>query len=126
MLDWNRDGRIDMVANHLDAPVALLRNDSPAQNWLQLELVGVSSERDAIGAEVRVKAGGERWTAWQTGGDGYMCTNEPVVHFGVGQAGAIDRVVLSWPNGQVQTFENVQPNARYLVIQGEEELFRRW
>ncbi len=55
MLDWNRDGRIDLLANHLDAPVSLLQNDSQAQNWLQLELVGVTSERDAIGAEVRVE-----------------------------------------------------------------------
>ncbi len=126
MLDFNSDGRIDLVANHLDAPTALLQNDSAAQNWLQVELIGTNSERDAIGAEVRVEVGEQAWTGWQTGGDGHMCTNEPIIHFGLGSSKAIDRVQIQWPSGQTQVFENVEPNARYLAIEGEANLLRRW
>jgi tetratricopeptide (TPR) repeat protein len=125
MLDWNRDGRMDLISNHLDSPVALLQNNSPAANWLQLELVGVGSERDAIAAEVVVKTAGESWTAWQTGGDGVMCSNEAVVHIGLGTVTSIDSVQVSWPSGTTQTFADVQPNTRYLAVEGEAELFAR-
>ncbi len=125
MLDWNRDGRVDLVTNHLDRPVALLQNDSPAQNWIEFELVGVTSERDAIGAEVRVTAGEDQWTAWQTGGDGYMCTNEQIVHVGVGQIQTIDRVEVRWPGGQTQTFSDLAINRRVLIVESDPELFPR-
>nr|WP_286178174.1 FG-GAP-like repeat-containing protein [Rhodopirellula sp. JC639] len=124
-LDWNRDGKMDLVAGHLDQPVALLQNDSDTQHWIQFELIGVDGERDAIGAEVRVKAGQESWTGWQTGGDGYMCSNEPVLHFGIGAAESIDEVQIRWPGGKMQTFENVVADARYLVIEGARQLEER-
>jgi len=125
LLDWNRDGRMDMVTNHLDTPIALLENQSKDQHWLQIELVGVISERDAIGAEVQVKAGAEQWTGWQMGGDGYMCTNEPVIHFGLGDCSVVDRVEVRWPSGQTQVFNNLEIDGRFLVIEGEGELLRR-
>lgn len=117
MCDWNRDGRIDLAATHLDQPVALLRNDSVSQNWLQLELVGRVSERDAIGARVEVQAGDQRWTGWQIAGDGYMCTNEPIIHFGLGDTKRIDRLTIEWPSGSKQVVENIAVNARHLMIE---------
>jgi hypothetical protein len=125
MLDWNGDGRIDLLANHLDAPTALLQNDSPAQNWIQLELVGVISERDAIGAEVFINVGEESWTGWQMGGDGLMSSNEPLIHFGLGSCTVIDRLEVRWPSGKTQVFEHVKTDARYLVVEGMEGLFPR-
>jgi hypothetical protein len=125
LFDWNRDGRMDLVANHLDQPIAILQNDSESGNWLQLELVGVTSEREATGARVRVVAGQDRWTAWQMGGDGYMCTNESVLHFGVGKTNMIQRIEVSWPSGMVQTLTSVAPNARYLLVEGDDTLHRR-
>jgi len=125
MLDWNRDGRIDLLANHLDSPVALLQNSSPAMNWVQFELVGVSSERDAIGAEIQVTVGDQVWTNWQIGGDGYMCTNEPIIHFGLGDAAGIDQVQVAWPSGAKQTFRNVEINRRWLVVESDDALTPR-
>jgi len=125
LLDWNRDGRVDLIGNHLDGPIVLLQNDTPSQSWLQVELVGVISERDAIGAEVRVNVDDEQWTSWQTGGDGYMCTNEPFVQFGLGNCQSIDRLQVRWPSGQTQEFTNIQTNRRLLAIEGESELFIR-
>lgn len=125
MLDWNRDGRIDLLANHLDSPVALLQNQSPILNWVQFELVGVSSERDAIGAEVRVTAGDQVWTNWQIGGDGYMCTNEAIIHFGLGDAVSIDELQVTWPSGHTQTFRNVETNRRWLIVESDTTLTPR-
>ncbi|WP_167546764.1 FG-GAP-like repeat-containing protein [Stieleria maiorica] len=124
-LDWNRDGKMDLVAGHLDLPIALLQNESTTQHWIQIELIGVDCERDAIGAEVRITADQESWTGWQTGGDGYMCSNEQVVHFGVGAAEAIDQVQIRWPGGATQVFDSVQADARYLAIEGVEALEER-
>ena len=124
-LDWNRDGRMDLLANHLDQPIALLQNDSETQNWLQLELVGVTSEREAIGAKVDIDAGGDHWTGWQVGGDGYMCSNEPVIHFGLGTVSAITQVEIDWPSGRTQLLPNLKPNHRYLVIEGVVEPHER-
>jgi hypothetical protein len=125
LLDWDRDGKLDLLTNHLDAPVALLRNETPAQNWLQLELVGTGSERDAVGAEVRVQSGDSSWTGWQTGGDGYMCTNEPVVHFGLGANSQAERVEIHWPSGHVQVLEDLAANRRHLVIESQPVHHRR-
>jgi len=123
MLDWNRDGRMDLVANHLDRPVALLENQSEAKNWIQLELVGTTSERDAIGAEVSIIANGERWTGWQTGGDGLMATNEQILHFGVSESDLVETIEVRWPSGSTQVFEDLPVNNRYLVIENHEEIF---
>ena len=124
--DYNRDGRMDLVANHLDQPVAVLQNNSNSQNWLQLELIGTRSERDAIGAVVTVvTADSQSWTAFRTAGDGYRVSNEPVLHFGVGHAESLQRVEVSWPSGQTQTFDHVPSNARYLLIEDTSALYRR-
>ncbi len=122
VLDFNQDGRMDLVGNHLDRPVALLENQSESLNWIQVELVGCVSERDAIGAEVVVHANGEMWTAWQTGGDGLMATNEQVLHFGVAEAKKIDSLEVLWPTGEKQRFTDLSVNERYLIVEGQSQL----
>lgn len=121
--DFNRDGRMDLVANHLDQPVAVLQNNSETQNWLQLRIVGSDSERDAIGTEVTITAGPESWTAQRIAGDGYMVSNEPILHYGIGKIESLDLITVHWPSGAVQSFENTPSNARYLVVEGSNELY---
>ncbi|MCG8652841.1 MAG: CRTAC1 family protein, partial [Pirellulales bacterium] len=125
VLDWNQDGRSDLVTNHLNEPGALLENRTDAANWLQLELVGTSSERDAIGAEVRLHADGATLTGWLTGGDGFLCSNESMVDFGLGQVDVIEQLEVRWPTGTTQRFPNVRANQRYLAVEGQAELHRR-
>ena len=124
-LDWNQDGRIDLLANHLDEPIALLQNDSPSESWLQIELAGTTSEREAIGAEIQVVAGEESWTGWQIGGDGLMCSNEPVVHFGMGDVTKPVSLVIQWPSGLRTEISDLPVNRRYLVVEGEDNAFAR-
>jgi tetratricopeptide (TPR) repeat protein len=125
LLDFNQDGRMDLVANHLDQPIAILQNDSESKNWIQLELVGTDSERAAVGASIVVFADDQSWTAWRTSGDGYMCTNEPIIHVGVGEVSSIERIEIHWPAGSLQTIRDLKTNKRYLAIEGESSVLAR-
>ncbi len=125
VLDWNADSRPDLVTNHLDVPAAVLENQTAAGNSLQVELVGTESERDAIGATVSARCGEQVWTGWAAGGDGFLCSNEAVVDFGIGPAETIDQLQVSWPSGRTQQFNDLPVNARVLIVEGEEEVFRR-
>ena len=124
-LDWNRDGKMDLLANHLDQPLALLQNESNSGNWLQVELVGTLSEREAIGARIEVESGDQRWVGWQIAGDGYMCTNESLIHLGLGSHELIDKLTVHWPATEPQVFENVAANQRYLLIEGQDSIVPR-
>ena len=127
LIDWNRDGRMDLVTNHLDRPVALLENQTQvgSANSVRIELVGTQSERDAIGAVVTLQAQGETWTAWQTGGDGFLCSNQNQLHIGVGDRLEVELVTIQWPSGITQTFDSVATGASYVAIEGRDELFSR-
>ena len=121
-----QDEGIDILIGHLDKPVALLDNQTETEgNWIQLELVGTVTERDAIGTRVVVTAGGEQFTHWVTAGDGYFCSDEPVLDFGLGIHPQVDRVEVFWPKSEKQTIESLKPGHRYLVIEGESEAVLR-
>ena len=124
-LDWNRDGKMDLLANHLDQPLSLLENESESGNWVQFELVGTVSEREAIGARIEIEAGEERWTAWQIAGDGYMCTNESIIHLGLGNQKMIDKLTVHWPSSKAQVFTDVAINQRSLLIEGQSQILER-
>jgi hypothetical protein len=124
-LDFNRDGKPDLVTNHLDVPAALLENRTQAGHSVQFELVGCDSERDAVGAKIVVTCGDQSWTGWAIGGDGLLCSNEQVIDVGIGAAGVIDRVEVTWPSGKTQQFGELPPDARYLITEGDPEVFSR-
>jgi len=125
VLDWNADRKPDLVANHLDVPVALLENRTSAASSIQLELVGVRSERDAIGATVTVSCGDQSWVSWVTGGDGFLCSNEQVIDIGIGAYESIDRIDVHWPSGKSQRFSELAANHRYLLVEGDDDAFGR-
>lgn len=125
VLDWNSDGKPDLVCNHLDEPVALLENQTTGGNALQLELVGVDSERDATGAVVTVLCGDQRWTTWVLGGDGFLCSNEAYLDIGIGSNEQIDEVLVQWPSGASQRLAGMRPNHRYLMIENQDAAFDR-
>lgn len=125
-LDFDRDNRTDLLINHLDQPLALLRNETESTGrGVQFELVGVQSERDAIGARVVITAGNSRQTEWVTAGDGYFCSDEPVVDFGIGPQDIVDQVQVYWPSGNQQTFRNLEAGSRYLLVEGSPQPFQR-
>ncbi len=120
--DFDVDGREDFVATDLERNVSLVRNVSRAGNYIRLSLVGIQSARDAIGAEVVLKIGGQSWTSQLSAGGGYMASNERTLHFGLGQVAKIDLLEIEWPSGIRQVHENILVNAHYLAVENEPSL----
>jgi hypothetical protein len=123
-VDLNRDGKLDVVITHLGEPSAMLINASSSDNhWLQIQLVGVESERDAIGAKVTIDFAGRQLSSWVTAGDGYLARNEPIQSFGLGDAGKPVRIEVLWPSGNMQTYDGVVTDQRVLIVEGQQEVF---
>lgn len=125
-LDFNLDGKEDLAISHIGKRSALLLNETPSENhWLQLELVGVTSERDAIGAEITIRLDDTQLVHWVVGGDGYLARNEAVVPVGLGAVASVDQIDIRWPGGSVQTLENVPADRRLLVVEQQPGWFER-
>ncbi len=122
--DYNRDGKMDALAADLLEPVALLENQTETNHhWLQLVLVGTTSERDAIGARVTIRCGVWTQVIVTATGDGYQGRNESGVACGLGDCKDDCDVEIIWPSGKVQTCNSLKPDARYLVIENELHAF---
>jgi len=106
--DLNNDGRLDVVVTTNDGPLYILRNDTPTPNhWLLLKLVGHKSNRDAIGAEVKIKTGqGVQLATVSTSGS-YLSSSDKRVHFGLGRETSIEKIEIRWPSGIRQTLQHV-------------------
>ena len=125
-LDYDRDGDLDLLVNHLDESLALLQSATRTDGrWMQLEVVGRSCERDAIGARVIVRTTSGNHAHWVTAGDGYFCSDEPVLDFGLGADVEVESVEIRWPSGELQVFKSPEANRRYLIVEGHEELYQR-
>ena len=125
-LDFNRDGKMDFLVTHLGEPTATMINHTKSENhWIQFELVGTTSERDAIGTQIQITAENQSTTEWLMAGNGYMCRNEPVLAFGLRDANVVENVTITWPSGEQQHFSNVSGNQRYLIVEGLSELIPR-
>lgn len=118
-IDWNRDGKDDLVVGHLDDPVAILTNTSMSVGrHLSLRLVGIQSNRDAIGTTVQARIGTTTITCQLTAGDGYQCSNERRLIFGAGMASQFDELTVRWPSGQVQRFPEVKIPSELCIREG--------
>lgn len=119
-LDWNRDGRPELVVVHQDRPVALLENRAAAcgHRRIVLELRGVESNRDAIGARIRIRAGGRTQTLEICGGDGFFASNDRRQCAGVGTATRIDRLEIDWPSGRRSRWTDLPTDCRLLCVEG--------
>ena len=104
--DLFNDGKVDAVVNVLDGPPLLLHNVSPDKHhWVGLKLVGgAKSPRDAVGSTVYLTAGGKKQRGDVVSGSSYASTNDPRLHFGIGDATTVDSVEVHWPSGAVEKF----------------------
>jgi hypothetical protein len=117
--DFDNDMRIDFVATHLDRNAAVVRNNSAPSNRIQFKLVGVTADRDAIGAKIYVRAGDQHWMRSMTAGSGYGASNQSLLDVGLADHTSVDEVKIKWPDGQEQLFAKVPANHRYLIIQNQ-------
>src|SRR5439155_8198309 len=103
MADFDNDGRLDLYQTNADQPALLYRNQTEgAGNWVELKLIGVKSNRDAIGARVTLKAGGQTMIREVNGGNGYSGQSTLRLHVGIVNATKIDSVEIRWPSGVIQ------------------------
>jgi len=107
--DIDNDGRIDAVVTTNDGPAYILRNETPTENhWLTLKLVGHKSNRDAIGAEVKlVTAKGQQFATVSTAGS-YLSSSDKRVHFGMGSESTAQTIEIRWPSGILETLKNIR------------------
>jgi hypothetical protein len=103
--DLDRDGRIDLVIANNNAPPTILMNYlAAAGRWVELELVGSRSNRDAVGAAVRLTAGGKTIVQTVEAGSGYSAQSAYPVHFGLAQAAELESLEVRWPSGAVEEY----------------------
>ena len=116
--DFDDDGRIDVVVNHVDltgTPVLLRNVTANGNHWLGIRLKPTRSPSEPVGATVVATAGGKRqvraYGRWQS----YLSVNDPRLHFGLGTAEKVESLEIRWPSGIVQTLRDVAAD-RYLTV----------
>ena len=106
--DLNGDGRLDAVVSAIDAPAEIWMNDSPGKNhWLEFKLQGTKSNRDGIGARIKVVTKSGAQYNHMTTSAGYASSSAGPVHFGLGPDPSAGLVEILWPSGIVQQMRNV-------------------
>ncbi len=121
--DYDNDGDLDILITNSNQAPDLIRNDSVNSNhWLILEPIGTQSNRDGIGARVKVTAGGFSQIREVKSGSSYLCQSDMRLHFGLGEASEADSVEIRWPSGLVERFEGVKANQFLKAIEGEGQL----
>jgi hypothetical protein len=117
--DLDNDGAIEAVINSQnERPAALKLGDKPAGNWLIVKLAGEKSNRGAIGAKVRVTAGGHTQLRQVMSGSSYLSLHDIRLHFGIGAAAKVDTLEIEWPDGAKQRLADVAVN-RVLHVRQE-------
>ena len=117
--DFDNDGRLDLFVTNANAPPFLYHNLLPTgAHWLELELEGTKSNRDAIGAKVWAKTGVRRQLRFVDGGNGFASQSSKRIHFGLGAASRVDELVVEWPSGGRQVFQAVAADHIYRLVEG--------
>ncbi len=112
---WNT-GTLDAVVANQSGPLLIYRNVvAPGRDWIEFDLEGTRSNRSAIGASVTLFWNGHEQVQSVSGGNGFASEDDRRLHFGLGQDPHIEKAVIRWPSGAVQTLDTLAPNQLYPV-----------
>jgi enediyne biosynthesis protein E4 len=118
LADFGNRGVLDAVVANERGPLLLYRNTvSPDNRWIEFELEGRTSNRSAIGAQVRVTWNGQQQVQEVSGGSGFCAQNQRRLHFGLGKTGSLQKVEIRWPSGQTQTIAAPELNRIHKVVE---------
>ena len=118
--DFDRDGDLDLLMTTNHGPAYLYRNDQLAGNRsVRFCLVGTRSNRDAIGASVKIFHNGSIQSRLVKGGSSYLSQSELPVTFGVGKQDKINRVVIQWPSGRTEEYKDLTTGRAYECTEGK-------
>ena len=127
--DINNDGRLDLLLSTNGGPAFLFRNEAQpggaANRSVRLKLVGTRSNRDGIGAVVRLSAGGDTQTQMLHSGSSYLSSSELVLTFGLGQREKADNIEIRWPSGQVDHLASVVAGQTVTITEGKGQTLTR-
>jgi tetratricopeptide (TPR) repeat protein len=121
--DFDNDGRVDVVTTSLNEPAELFRNESTEGNhWLAIRLIGVKSNRDGIGAKIKlVTAGGDARFNHVTTSVGYASSSDVRAHFGLGKEKTVKLIEIRWPSGATQSLKDVAADRLLTVTEGRSQ-----
>jgi len=109
--DYDNDGDLDIFIVNLNDSSRFLRNNKGnLNNWLIINLVGTTSNRDGIGSRVKITSGGKIQINQKKSTTGYLSQNDPRMHFGLAKNSVIERIEIKWPSGKLQVLENIEAN----------------
>jgi len=118
--DIDNDGDVDIVVNDLDSAPQLLRNDGGNKNnWIIVKTIGTKSNRNGIGAKVKVVSGDLTQLDEVRSGGSYISQNDLKLHFGLEKRTSVDLIQVRWPSGAVDTLTNVTANKVVTVKEGK-------
>ena len=120
--DLDGNGTPDLVVANLQEPVALLKNETPIENWVSVRLIGRTSPRSAIGARVTLTTDGRKQVKVVRGGGSYLSTSDLAVLFGMGEFHDIDTIEIEWPSGLKQRIKQVARNHNLVIVEPNETL----
>ncbi len=133
--DYDNDGDLDFAVSMIEQPMELLRNDTPKGNYLIVDLVGLRSNRDAIGAWLELELQEEspeganrlepsspsrKLLKHRFAGGSYASSHASSMHLGLGNTTRVNRLTVHWPEGKIETLSDLLPNRRILVIESAE------
>jgi hypothetical protein len=118
--DFDRDGDLDILMTTNNGPAYLFRSDQSAGNRsIRFQLQGTKSNRDAIGASVRIFAGGQSQWRQVRGGSSYLSQSEMPVTFGLGKRDKVDKVVIDWPSGRTEEYKDLRAGNSYKCLESK-------
>jgi hypothetical protein len=118
--DFDRDGDLDLLLTTNNGPAYLYRNDQTAGNRsIRFQLIGTKSNRDAIGASVKIFLAGQIQSRWVRGGSSYLSQSELPVTFGVGKSEKIERVTIAWPSGTMEEYKDLAAGRAYEITESK-------
>ena len=116
--DLFNDGHEEALVNNMNETPSLYYNTSPIGNWISLQLVGLKSNRAAVGAVVILEQGGDKHEKEVRSGDGFISQSDLRLHFGLGKSTKAEKIVIHWPSGLVETLSDLPANQYYVVREG--------
>ena len=120
LADLDRDGDLDIIANGMNEPLLLVRNDSGEGEAILISLVGKKSNRFGLGTRITAHTKEGTRTRIMTAVRGYASSSEPIVHLGLGESKVIERLVVQWPSGAVQELLDMKSGQHYRISEPDD------